>query len=60
MDLCIKSNVLIGRASSRHTALCLQQGDDKMLIVWRTEDWTPIARVTEPFQRWLTLAFSLR
>jgi protein HIRA/HIR1 len=40
---------------------CLvQQGDDKTLIVWRTEDWTPIARVTEPFQRWLTLAFSLR
>ena len=44
----------------RFTAALLHQGDDKTLIIWRTEDWTPIARVTEPFQRWLTLAFSLR
>lgn len=39
---------------------CLLQGDDKALVVWRTDDWTPIATITEPFQRWVSLAFSLR
>lgn len=38
----------------------VRQGDDRSLIVWRTDDWSPVATITEPFQRWVSLAFSLR
>lgn len=36
------------------------QGDDKTLVVWRTDDWSRVVTITEPFQRWVSLAFSLR
>lgn len=36
------------------------QSDDRSVILWRCEDWTPAARVTEPFIRSVGSTFSLR
>jgi protein HIRA/HIR1 len=36
------------------------QSDDRSVILWRCEDWTVAARVTEPFVRSVGSTFSLR
>jgi hypothetical protein len=36
------------------------QADDRSVIVWRVSDWAPVARISKPFERWMTLTFSLR
>ncbi|KAK9800894.1 hypothetical protein WJX73_007503 [Symbiochloris irregularis] len=34
--------------------------DDKSIIVWRTEDWAPVATLTEPFTKAIDTTFCLR
>lgn len=36
------------------------QSDDKSVIIWRVEDWTQLARITEPYTRSVGETFSLR
>ena len=36
------------------------QADDRSVIIWRIADWVPVARISEPFERWISLTFSLR
>jgi len=36
------------------------QSDDHSVIVWRCEDWTPVARLTEPYKRSKGSTYSLR
>jgi hypothetical protein len=36
------------------------QSDDRSVILWRCEDWTQVAKVTEPFTRSVGATFSLR
>ena len=36
------------------------QADDKSVIIWRISDWAPVARISKPFERWISMTFSLR
>jgi len=36
------------------------QADDKSVIIWRVSDWAQVARISKPFERWVTMTFSLR
>ena len=36
------------------------QADDKSVIIWRVSDWVPVARISKPFERWVTMTFALR
>ena len=36
------------------------QADDKSVIIWRVSDWVQVARISKPFERWITMTFSLR
>lgn len=36
------------------------QSDDSSLILWRTDDWTPLQRITKPFTHHVSSTFSLR
>ena len=36
------------------------QADDKSVIIWRVSDWVQVARIGKPFERWITMTFSLR